>query len=119
MDNFGSRGTAPVQSPYVGLFSSWADVQYEFEKSVPEPEEVLLAVYEYESYDGNALVIYRNGDRYYWVEGGHCSCYGLEGQWRPEEFTKEELVAAIERIKSYGYGLKHQFADRILTALKA
>ena len=25
------------------------------------------------------------------VNGAHCSCYGLEGQWEPEETTVEAL----------------------------
>jgi len=28
----------------------------------------------------------------YDVDASHCSCYGFEGQWMPEEVTKEELL---------------------------
>lgn len=52
---------------------------------------ILLADYTYEDYSGDALVIYEEGGKLYEVNGGHCSCYGLEGQWSPEETTWEAL----------------------------
>lgn len=53
--------------------------------------EVLYASYNYGCYEGDALVIYRKDDKLYEVNGGHCSCYGLEGQWQPEETFPEAL----------------------------
>jgi hypothetical protein len=53
---------------------------------------ILLAKYEYECYTGDALVIYMQNGKLYEVNGGHCSCYGLEGQWEPEETTWEALA---------------------------
>lgn len=94
-------------------FEKWADVASNFapemwsmkpeERAVaqaaliPEPEEVLFAGYRTPSYEGYALVVYRNGDKYYTVEGSHCSCMGLEGQWNPEEYSKETLRQVYER----------------------
>lgn len=46
---------------------------------------VLLAVYDCANYSGEAWVIYEFEGKLYENHGGHCSCYGLEGQWRPEE----------------------------------
>lgn len=82
---------------YDGEFSDWADVQREFEMEEPKPEEVLYADYNRDGYDGSAHIVYRNGDKFYYVYGGHCSCYGLEGQWDPEEYTAELFVAAYEK----------------------
>lgn len=82
---------------YEGLFDSWSDVCREFDEDVTEPDEVLLAVYDIQGYEGSADVIYRAGDQYYWVSGSHCSCYGLEGQWDPEEYSAELLIAALRR----------------------
>ena len=82
---------------YDGDFDSWADVCRYFEEEVAEPDEVLLAVYDIDGYEGSADVIYRNGEQYYWVHGSHCSCYGLEGQFDPEEYSAELLVAALRR----------------------
>ena len=82
---------------YSGAFDSWSDVCREFDELIDLPDEVLLAVYESELYEGYADVIYRQGDRYYWVSGSHCSCYGLEGQWDPEEYSAELLIEALRR----------------------
>lgn len=81
-------------SNYHGNFSDWSDIQSYFEMEEPKPEEVLYAEYSQEYYEGSARVVYRNGDKFYYVYGGHCSCYGLEGQWDPEEYSAELLVAA-------------------------
>jgi hypothetical protein len=56
-----------------------------------EGAEVLFASYSYECYEGSAMVIFRKDGKLYEVNGGHCSCYGLEGQWEPEETTAESL----------------------------
>jgi len=46
--------------------------------------KLLASYYEYENYEGSAFVLYENSKgALYVVEGGHCSCYGLEGQWEP------------------------------------
>lgn len=73
-------------SPYTGDFTCWADVAGSFACNEPEPEEVLLADYENDGYEGSAHVVYRNGNTYYVIEGSHCSCYGLEGQFQPESY---------------------------------
>lgn len=53
--------------------------------------EVLLASYGTPSYEGYAFVLFRRDGKLYEVNGSHCSCYGLEGQWDPEETTAEAL----------------------------
>ena len=82
---------------YRGWFESWADVQRDFQMDVPEPDDVIYAEYDTPCYEGYANVIYRNGDRYYWAYGSHCSCYGLEGQWDPEEYDGRSLIEALRR----------------------
>jgi hypothetical protein len=82
---------------YRGQFGSWADVQREFEMDVPEPDDVIYAEYDTPPYEGYANVIYRNGDRYYWAYGSHCSCFGLEGQWDPEEYDARSRVEVLRR----------------------
>jgi hypothetical protein len=56
--------------------------------------ELIAAHYTYEDYSGYAFVVYRDkrDGRVYEVNGGHCSCYGLEGQWEPEEVVVAELL---------------------------
>ena len=82
---------------YDGRFGSWADVQREFQMDMPEPDDVIYAEYDTPYYEGYANVIYRNGDRYYWAYGSHCSCYGLENQWDPEEYDARQLVEVLGR----------------------
>lgn len=62
---------------------------------------VLLAWYGGGGYDGSAFVLFERDGKLYEVNGGHCSCYGLEGQWDPEETSAEAL---IHRIKEGGLG---------------
>lgn len=50
-----------------------------------EKINVLFAIYTYEEYTGEALVIFERNGRLYEVHGAHCSCRGLEGQWDEEE----------------------------------
>ena len=56
------------------------------------PEHVLWADYWQEFYEGTAFVVFTSGGMLYEVHGSHCSCYGLEDQWEPEETTIEALA---------------------------
>jgi hypothetical protein len=57
--------------------------------------EILLASYGTPSYKGYAFVLFRRDGKLYEVNGSHCSCYGLEGQWDPEETTVEALLHRV------------------------
>lgn len=52
---------------------------------------VFVACYRDTDYSGSAYVLYASGKTLYEVHGGHCSCYGLEGQWEPEDTTIESI----------------------------
>lgn len=52
---------------------------------------ILFASYGDDNYEGDAWVLFEQGDKLYEVSGGHCSCYGLEDQWLPEEVALPEL----------------------------
>ena len=80
---------------YDGDFENWKDVCTWFNMNEPEPDEVLVAIYDIDGYDGYAHVVYRNGRKYYLNYGSHCSCYGLEDQWEPEEFSSKKLLIAF------------------------
>jgi hypothetical protein len=80
---------------YFGIFSDRESVRREFgaaEGGFPSDDEILLASYEYEDYSGDAFVLFERNGVLYEVHGGHCSCYGLEDQWEPEETTWEALA---------------------------
>jgi hypothetical protein len=63
--------------------------------------EILLASYSYEDYSGSAYVLFRRDGKLFEVFGGHCSCYGLEDQWEPEEVPLVILLKRIEDDSSY------------------
>lgn len=98
--------TSPIASPYRDSWEGdgWADVQRTFHMEEPKPEEILLANYSRDGCDGRAQVLYRNGSAYFYVSGSHCSCFGLEDQWEPEEYTLETLIGALERSIEGGRG---------------
>lgn len=88
---------------YQGSFGSWSDVCSYFDEVIAEPDQVIYAIYDQPPYEGYADVIYRVGDRFYWAHGSHCSCYGLEEQWAPIEYSQHELVAALARGNHFWY----------------
>lgn len=79
---------------------------------------VLLASYGSGSYEGDAFVLFQRGGKLYEVNGSHCSCYGLEGQWSPEETTIEELRHRLEEgeLGSGGY-CDNKFDDELRQVL--
>lgn len=60
--------------------------------SYPKDEQILFAAYGGRAYEGSALVVFEDGGKVFEVNGGHCSCNGLEGQWGAEETTWEALA---------------------------
>ena len=52
---------------------------------------ILFASYSYANYSGEAWVLFAENGTLYEVNGDHCSCMGLEGQWEPEPVVLEEL----------------------------
>lgn len=58
--------------------------------------QILLASYTYRDYEGDAFVLFAKDGKLFEVNGSHCSCYGLEGQWDPEEANIEELFHRLD-----------------------
>ena len=96
---------------YKGIFEKKEDVFQEFSEGYDEMDSsmreemkncnILFAWYGNGSYDGSTFVLFERGGELYEVNGGHCSCYGLEGQWDPELTS----VKALEhRIREGGLG---------------
>ena len=94
---------------YFGGFTCRDDVKREFSygpegsfeiKPFPREDKILLASYDNEDYEGAAYVLFERGGKLWEVNGSHCSCYGLEGQWDPEETSWEFL--ANRPYRSYG-----------------
>ena len=104
---------------YLEDFSNLNDVLQAFSCSYDHVDEhlkeyndinVLLAIYTYEDYDGSAFVLFERDDVLYEVNGGHCSCYGLEDQWEPEETSVEALRKRMND-GNLGSGYGGNFAD--------
>lgn len=74
--------------------------------------EILLADYTYEDNSGDAFVLFRRDGKLYEVHGAHCSCFGLEGQWEPEETTVEALRLQAKRRPELGWVLDASQQDR-------
>ena len=88
---------------FYGKFESKSDICHEFqiEESALAGCKILFAAYEAD-YEGTALVVFRKNRKLYEVQGAHCSCYGLEGQWEPEATA----IEAFHHRLQFG-GLRH------------
>ena len=116
-------------SKFEGMCKDFTDYMWSSYKEEPQPDphkrpefqciEILLASYAYECYEGDAFVLFRKDDKLYEVNGGHCSCYGLEGQWSPEETTIEALERRLKEgnLGSSRYG-PNQFAFELTVLLQ-
>jgi len=82
-------------------FSSWTSLEEMLKSWDTNPciykftpvswDDVLFAYYNYEDYSGSAFVVFMLNGLLFEVHGSHCSCYGLEDQWAPEETSWEAL----------------------------
>lgn len=99
----------------IGEFNDYDDKDY----SKYEGIEILLAYYLYEDYEGTAFVLFKKDGVLYEVNGSHCSCYGLEGQWGPEETTVEALKHRISVDEEFGkeYGGGNTFRKELIKVL--
>ena len=71
--------------------------------------------YESEGYEGSAFTVYTKDSKIYEVHGSHCSCFGLEDQWEPEETT----IAALKlRVPDPGSNEKpSEYQQEVLSIL--
>ncbi|MCM3257100.1 hypothetical protein M3664_04795 [Paenibacillus lautus] len=77
----------------VGNYTYWIEKKEIMKKALKKHKDnsILFASYGCANYSGDAWVLFENDGKLYEVNGGHCSCYGLEGQWNPEEVLLQEL----------------------------
>lgn len=81
-------------SKRVGLIGDFEEIYIDQMKIALERWKdinILFASYSYANYSGDAWVLFEQNGKLYEVNGSHCSCYGLEGQWNPEEVDLNEL----------------------------
>jgi hypothetical protein len=90
-------------SQFLTNFASVEDIARNYEGKSAEDlagATVLIAWYGYGDYCGSSFVLYEKDGKLYEVNASHCSCYGLEGQWEPEETS----WAALAMRQFYGDG---------------
>lgn len=104
------------------LLERKAEMQAALLKDEYKGLDMLLASYTYEDYSGSAFVLFKKDGKLWEVNGSHgCSCYGLEGQWEPEECTPESLLVrrwdecdgvtkdmVVESLRRGGYSVEQQ-----------
>ena len=100
---------------YFGSFADRDDVLSNFATTgaeFPTEEQILFASYDTPDYEGAAVVVFERDGTLYEVNGSHCSCSGLEGQWIPEETTWAALAMR-------GIAYTHPEAEQFLANLAA
>lgn len=80
------------EAPYSNV-EYWLEKKDKMKNALEQYRDVniLFATYGYENYSGDAFVLFEKDGKLYEVNGGHCSCYGLEGQWDAEETNLDVL----------------------------
>jgi hypothetical protein len=113
-----------VQTMEITMFlHDWTDLEgmkndFQITDSELKGVRILLASYTYENYEGDAFVLFVRGRKLYEVNGGHCSCFGLEQQWKPEKTTVRELRHRLkEGTLGQAWGKGNTFADQLSQVL--
>ena len=68
---------------YLNRFTNNSDIidEYKAPQDALEGANILIAWYGEGNYCGDSFVLYERAGKLYEVNGDHCSCNGLEGQW--------------------------------------
>lgn len=74
---------------FLHIFENKEGVKSNFD--IKENHNILFASYGEDNYSGDAWVLFEENGKLFEVNGSHCSCYGLEGQWEAEEVVLPEL----------------------------
>lgn len=93
-------GILPYKEEFIG-FDDIKDLCYQFKSFEPDKVQIIFAIYNIEDYSGEAYILFRkcNEDRsftLYEVHASHCSCCGLEGEWKPEEIDLYTFLGVIK-----------------------
>lgn len=86
-----------MNSVYLQNFESNIHIEEAYQITLPDDVHILLAWYGYGSYSGNSFVLFEKKGILYQVNGNHCSCTGLEGQWEPEETSIDALEYTLDQ----------------------
>ena len=80
------------EAPYPNI-DSWKRKKIEMKEALKKysDKKILFASYGYANSSGDAWVLFEKDGKLFEVNGSHCSCYGLEGQFEPEETDLKAL----------------------------
>jgi len=86
-DIYISKSEYEAETPPYPNIEVWLERKAKMKEAIEtwKPISILFASYSYQDYSGDAFVLFERDGKLYEVNGGHCSCYGLEGQFAPEE----------------------------------
>ncbi|HRA72740.1 MAG TPA: hypothetical protein PLB11_07940 [Flavobacterium sp.] len=86
------------KSPYQNE-ELWLEKKLKMTEAIKRYEEnnILFASYGTDNYSGDAFVLFEKYGKLYEVNGSHCSCYELEGQFKPEETTLESIEMRLTK----------------------
>lgn len=92
---------------YDGMRESWFESTYnsstnkyehgDFPSTFPTEDELIFASYGGGAYEGDATLVWKRDGKFYEAHGSHCSCYGLEGQFNPEETSLAALARKVKK----------------------
>lgn len=98
-----------AESKKIGVISDFEDVNI-------TNVNILFASYGYANYAGDAWVLFEEDGKLYEVNGAHCSCRGLEGQWKKEPVVLEQLK---NRLENGTFGTDSSYGNEFATELKS
>ena len=86
------------KAPYPNV-ELWLEKKSKMVEAIKRYEgyNILFASYGTDNYSGDAFVLFEKDGKLYEVNGSHCSCYGLEGQFDPEETTLEAIEMRLTK----------------------
>jgi len=102
-------------APYANI-KAWEEKKIKMADAIKkyEPIHILFASYSYANYSGDAWVLFERDGKLFEVNGAHCSCYGLEGQFYPEETTLEAVAHRLTEGKlGKNDWCDNEFADEL------
>jgi hypothetical protein len=102
---------------YSGCWSDKSEVASNFNVELGDNIDIIFAHYsgygtpDSSDYEMWARVLFADTAqtpvRLYEVHGSHCSCYGLEDQWKPDAVSIQNIVSDLRTGKAWGDEVVH------------
>ena len=81
-----------MKATYEGDWKNYKDMKASVEyKGLPPASAIVYACYQGGGYDGEAIIVWKDGRFWFENSDSHCSCNGLEN-WSPEATTAKALL---------------------------